>query len=64
MIIVCGGTKGGTGKSTTAVNLAVIAASEGGDVLLVDADDQESASDFSEFFFAFRALDEIALGLR
>jgi chromosome partitioning protein len=47
MIIVCGGTKGGTGKSTTAVNLAVIAASEGGDVLLVDADDQESASDFS-----------------
>ncbi len=47
MIIVCGGTKGGTGKSTMAVNLAVLAASEGADVLLVDADDQESASDFS-----------------
>ncbi len=47
MIVVCGGTKGGTGKSTMAVNLAVIASSTGADVLLVDADDQESASDFS-----------------
>jgi len=47
MIIVCGGTKGGTGKSTMAVNLAIIASSTGADVLLVDADDQESASDFS-----------------
>ena len=48
MIVVCGGTKGGTGKSTCAVNLAVIASdAAGADVLLVDADDQESASDFT-----------------
>jgi len=47
MIVVCGGTKGGTGKSTCAVNIAVILSSTGADVLLVDADDQESASDFS-----------------
>jgi chromosome partitioning protein len=47
MIITVGGTKGGSGKSTVAVNLASIAAGEGADVLLVNADDQDTASDFT-----------------
>lgn len=47
MIIIVGGIKGGSGKTTVATNLAVIRASEGHDVLLVDADDQETATDFT-----------------
>ena len=47
MILVVGGIKGGSGKSTVATNLAVMRASEGHDVLLIDADDQETASDFT-----------------
>lgn len=47
MIVVVGGIKGGSGKTTVATNLAVIRATEGRDVLLVDADDQETASDFT-----------------
>ncbi|MGV7222885.1 MAG: AAA family ATPase [Nitrospinales bacterium] len=47
MIIVTGGTKGGSGKSTIATNLAIIRVSQGKDVLLVDADDQETAADFT-----------------
>jgi chromosome partitioning protein len=47
MIVVVGGIKGGSGKTTVATNLAVIRARDGGDVLLVDADDQETASDFT-----------------
>jgi chromosome partitioning protein len=47
MIIVVGGTKGGTGKSTIATNLAVMSASRGRDVLLVDADEQETSVDFT-----------------
>jgi chromosome partitioning protein len=47
MIIIAGGIKGGSGKTTAATNLAVIRASEGRDVLLVDADDQETATDFT-----------------
>jgi chromosome partitioning protein len=47
MIIVCGGIKGGSGKTTIATNLAVIRAGQGSDVLLVDADDQETATDFT-----------------
>jgi chromosome partitioning protein len=49
MIIVAGGIKGGSGKSTVATNLAVMRAAEGHDVLLVDADEQETASDFTIF---------------
>lgn len=44
MIIVIGGTKGGTGKSTLVTNLAAIDVGRGNDVLLVDADRQGSAS--------------------
>jgi chromosome partitioning protein len=47
MIIVVGGIKGGSGKTTVATNLAVIRAKDGRDVLLVDADDQETATDFT-----------------
>jgi chromosome partitioning protein len=47
MITVVGGTKGGSGKSTVATNLAIMLAAGGGDVLLVDADDQETSTDFT-----------------
>lgn len=47
MIIVIGGIKGGSGKSTVATNLAVIRAASKREVLLIDADDQETAADFS-----------------
>jgi chromosome partitioning protein len=47
MIVVVGGIKGGSGKTTVATNLAVIRAADGHDVLLVDADDQETSSDFT-----------------
>jgi chromosome partitioning protein len=47
MIIVCGGIKGGSGKTTVATNLAVIRAAQNSDVLLIDADDQETATDFT-----------------
>ena len=48
MPIICiGGIKGGSGKTTVATNLAVIRAGQGRDVLLVDADDQETATDFT-----------------
>jgi chromosome partitioning protein len=47
MILVCGGVKGGTGKTTTAVNIGVERARRGAKVLLVDADpDQESLTDY------------------
>ena len=44
MIILVGGEKGGVGKTTLAVNLAVMRARVGRDVLLVDADKQASAN--------------------
>lgn len=47
MILTVGGIKGGTGKTTIATNLTIWLASQGADVLLVDADEQESASDFT-----------------
>jgi chromosome partitioning protein len=55
MILVFGGIKGGVGKTTLATNMAILR-SRGGlvktsprtrDVLLVDADDQGTASDFT-----------------
>jgi chromosome partitioning protein len=47
MIVVAGGIKGGSGKTTVATNLAIIRAAEGRDVLLIDADDQETSTDFT-----------------
>ena len=47
MIFTVGGIKGGTGKTTISTNLAVWLSRQGSDVLLIDADEQESASDFT-----------------
>jgi chromosome partitioning protein len=44
MILLLGGEKGGTGKSTIAANLAVWLAAKGTDVTLVDTDRQRTAS--------------------
>jgi chromosome partitioning protein len=46
MILLLGGEKGGTGKSTVAVNLAVWLAHKGADVVLIDTDQQRTASHF------------------
>jgi len=48
MIVVVGGIKGGSGKTTIATNLAVMRAESGSKVLLVDADEQKSASDWAQ----------------
>lgn len=47
MIITVGGIKGGTGKTTISVNLAIELAKANKDVLLIDADDQGTATDFA-----------------
>ena len=47
MIISFNSIKGGVGKSTLAVNMAAWLVKEGHDVLLVDGDEQETASDFT-----------------
>lgn len=44
MIILIGGEKGGTGKTTLATNLAAMRALKGRDVLLMDTDPQGSAN--------------------
>lgn len=44
MIVLIGGEKGGTGKTTVATNLVVERANEISDVLLIDADSQMTAS--------------------
>lgn len=43
MIVMIGGVKGGTGKSTIATNLSAYLANNGADVLLLDVDPQASA---------------------
>ena len=48
MIILIGGEKGGTGKTTIATNLAAMRALSGRDVLLVDTDPQGSANYWTE----------------
>lgn len=47
MIVTIGGIKGGSGKTTIATNFSVMRALRGRDVLLIDADDQETATDFT-----------------
>jgi chromosome partitioning protein len=46
MILLCGGLKGGSGRSSVATHLTILRSSSK-DVLLVDADDQETSSDFT-----------------
>lgn len=48
MITIIGGIKGGTGKTTLATNLAVLNQGLGRKTLLIDADDQGSASDWAD----------------
>ena len=48
MIVLVGGEKGGTGKTTLATNLAAMRAAQRRDVLLVDTDPQGSASVWTE----------------
>src|SRR3954471_16037088 len=44
--LVCASGKGGTGKTTTALNLATIAAAVGLRVALIDMDDQRTLSEW------------------
>jgi len=48
MIITCGGQKGGSGKSCLAQNLAVALAKAGKPVMLIDADPQNTSSDWAD----------------
>ncbi len=48
MIILIGGEKGGTGKTTLAISLAALRAKDGKDVLLIDTDRQSSALYWSQ----------------
>jgi chromosome partitioning protein len=48
MILTVGNIKGGVGKTTLAVNLAIVRAASGRDVLLVDGDDQRTALTFTD----------------
>jgi chromosome partitioning protein len=48
MILAVGTVKGGVGKTTLAVNLVIALTRSGRDVLLVDGDDQATASAFTE----------------
>lgn len=47
MIVVVGGVKGGSGKTTIATNLTVLRSQNGKKVLLVDADEQKSSFTFA-----------------
>lgn len=48
MILTVGNTKGGVGKSTLALNLAIFRAGSGRDVLLIDGDEQRTALTFTD----------------
>jgi chromosome partitioning protein len=48
MILAVGNVKGGVGKTTLAINLAIARANAGQDVLLVDGDEQQTAMTFTQ----------------
>lgn len=48
MVLVIGNIKGGVGKTTLAVNIAIYRASQARDVLLVDGDEQNTAITFTD----------------
>lgn len=48
MILTVGHTKGGVGKTTLAISLAVVLSNQSRDVLLVDGDEQRTATTFTE----------------
>lgn len=48
MILAVGNTKGGVGKTTLAINIAISRALSGHDVLLVDGDEQRTAITFTD----------------
>ena len=48
MILTVGNTKGGVGKTTLAVNVAIARSILGSDVLLIDGDEQKTALTFTE----------------
>jgi chromosome partitioning protein len=48
MILTVGNVKGGVGKTTLAINLAIARANSGQDILLVDGDEQRTAMTFTE----------------
>ena len=48
MLLVIGGIKGGTGKTTLATNFAVMRSADNRKVLLIDADEQRSTSDWTD----------------
>ena len=48
MILAVGNIKGGVGKTTLAVNIAVALAQRGRDVLVIDGDEQASAATFAQ----------------
>src|SRR3712207_8308757 len=48
MILAVGNVKGGVGKTTLAINIAIAQANAGKDVLLVDGDEQQTAMTFTQ----------------
>jgi chromosome partitioning protein len=48
MILTVGNVKGGVGKTTLAINIAIARARAGEDVLLIDGDEQNTAASFTE----------------